>query len=265
MDATRIAHLDATTTEEGLRAFERMLVAEDASTATQMGYLQDLRGFFSWVDGVKSQPEPIQKVDSTDVTSYRNHLFEAERRKPSTVNRKLQALRRFYRFALNSGWRADDPTLATQRVRAGKRLKPPILTKREERALLGAALRSSRGLGVRNYALIQMMLQAGLRVGEVARLRIADVVLQPRSGHVVVHRGDRQRIVSLNAAARRSLEQYLRTREALEPDAPLFASERRGPLSVRSIQHSVDAAGRRAGIRWSVSTRALRHTFATRA
>ena len=252
--------------EKALTAFGEALAEDDASASTREGYVQDVRQFFAWFGTVEGRRSPITSVRAVDIASYRNHLLDVERRRGSTVNRKLQALKRFYRFALDAGWRKDDPTRKTKSVRTGKQLRPVALTKGEEIALLRAASQAPRGLGPRNYALVQVMLQAGLRVGEVARLKIADVTLSPRSGEALVRdgKGHRQRAVPLNAAARRGLRRYLDARGELADGAPLFASERGGTLSLRSIQHSVSAAAERAGIERSVGAHTLRHTFATR-
>ena len=70
--------------------------------------------------------------------------------------------------------------------------------------LLRAAGQSGHGLAKRNYALIQLMLQTGLRVGEVTALSIADVDIRERSGVVRIRQG-KEREVPLNATARRAL------------------------------------------------------------
>ena len=254
------------TPEKTLAAFVDALVEDDASASTRDGYVQDVRGFFTWYGTVEARRSPIRSVRAADLGSYRNHLLDVERRKGTTVNRKLQALKRFYRFVLDAGWRKDDPTRKTKSMRTGKRLRPVELSKKEETALLRAASQSPRGLGARNYALVQLMLQAGLRVSEVTRLKLADVTLRLRSGEVVVRdgKGHRQRVVPLNVAARRGLNRYLETRDELDEDAPLFASERGAQLSLRSIQHAVSVSAERAGVERAVGAHTLRHTFAAR-
>jgi len=254
------------TPEKALAAFADALAEDDASASTCSGYVQDVRGFFAWYGTVEGKRSPIRNVRAPDLGAYRDFLLDVERRKATTVNRKLQAIKRFYRHAVEAGWRKGDPTRKTKSVRTSKRLRPVGLTKKQETALLRAASQSPRGLGARNYALVQLMLQAGLRVGEVSRLRRADVTLQPRSGEVVVNgKGRRQRTVPLNAAARRGLTRYLETRGEVAPAAPLFASERGGALSKRSIQHAVSATAKRAGLDdISVGAHTLRHTFAER-
>ena len=109
------------------------------------------------------------------------------------------------------------------------------------------------------------MLQAGLRVGEVAALRTSDVSLHDRSGAVRIREGKglKAREVPLNATARRALKHYLAERGAHASAEPLFLSSREGPMPVRSIQAVITSLARRARIkRLTVSAHTLRHTFA---
>ncbi|MCV5968678.1 site-specific integrase, partial [Lactococcus petauri] len=86
-----------------------------------------------------------------------------------------------------------------------------------------AAGASSHGLAARNYAMAQLLLQAGLRVGEVAALRVADITMNDRSGSVRIRHGKglKAREVPLNATVRRALRQHLDRRQAPGKDAAL--------------------------------------------
>jgi site-specific recombinase XerD len=129
--------------------------------------------------------------------------------------------------------------------------------------LLRAAGQSGRGLARRNYALIQVMLQAGLRVGEVATLTCADLELHDRSGQVRVHgKGAKERVVPLNTTARRALHAYFKDRAPLSGKTPVFLSESGAALSVRSMQALIANLARRAKIAHAVSAHTCRHTFA---
>jgi integrase len=140
----------------------------------------------------------------------------------------------------------------------------PGLTAAQVHGLLRAAGESSDGLARRNYALVQLMLQNGLRVGEVAALRRSDVVLRERAGTVRVRNGKgltRNARCRLNATARRALRQLLEPEPAVQPEAAVFRSGTVMP--VRSIQNVIVALTRRAGLAGSdITAHSLRHTFA---
>jgi site-specific recombinase XerD len=137
--------------------------------------------------------------------------------------------------------------------------------------LLRAAGESSHGLARRNYALVQLMLQTGLRVGEVAALRRRDVVLRERAGTVRVRNGKglKEREVPLNATARRALRQLLEQEPAAPSEATaapseaaVFRSGQSTTMPVRSIQNAVAALVRRPASSAPTSPPTVRHTFA---
>jgi integrase len=124
---------------------------------------------------------------------------------------------------------------------------------------------SSHGLARRNYALVQLMLQTGLRIGEVAALRRGDVTLRDRTGVIRVRHGKglKEREVPLNATARRALRQLLEHDPSPRPEDPVFRSARNAPLPIRSVQNTIAALVRRARLtRPGISAHSLRHTFA---
>jgi site-specific recombinase XerD len=222
-------------------------------------YQDDMEEFLRWYT-----PRQLEEFTKADLLEYRLHLSERKGLKPATVNRKLQALRRLCRWAYEHRILEADMTAGLKLERPQRGPLPQGLTEEEINSLLRAAGQSSHGLRTRNYALLQLMLQTGLQVGEVAGLRVLDVVLRPRTGWVEIRplEGPERR-VPLPAGARRGLNAYLKSRNPLRPSDPLFLSETRLPLSVRSIQSVIWSLARRARItRLKVSARTLRHTFA---
>lgn len=257
-----------------LQAFARSLRDQDLSPVTVRDYLHDLGRFRVWIGegqgGVKTSREPLLgRMTAVDLVNYRQHLLRVERLKATTINRKIQALKKLFGWARQKGYLKSDVSSEVRFVGVAARLRPKGLTETEIQALLRAAGQTRHGLAKRNYALLGLMLETGLRVGEVAVLRIADLDLGPRSGLVRVREGKgrrKQREVPLNSAARRALQLYLKSRESLAGEAHLFLRERGGkPLALRTIQATVSELARRARItRLHVSAHTLRHSFALR-
>lgn len=248
-----------------LSEFASSLAKSDASPRTIVGYRLDLTLFFRWLQEKAPSKEPLKGLSSIDVAAYRQHLVQVQRLKAATINRRLQALRRFCRWAKRRGLIKEDPSEEVQSIRTAPRRQPQGLKDIEVYALLRTAGQSQRGLAKRNYALVQVMLQTGLRVSELAALRRADVVVHDRSGllRVRLGKGRREREVPLNATARRALAAYFKSRENVKADDAAFESERGTALSVRSIEMVVSELARRAKInRMRVSAHTLRHTFA---
>ena len=247
-----------------MTAFLLTLERDDLAPATVRGYRYDLRHFLAWRRTVQAGPFVIQDLAEHDLIAYRQHMVAAGRR-PAAINRRLEALRRLCRWARETGALTSDVAQGVRPVRTVRDRQPVGLADIEVHAILRAAGASSHGLAARNYAMVQLMLQAGLRVGEVAALRITDITMNDRSGSVRIRHGKglKAREAPLNATARRALKQHLERRQASGKDGPLFISSRETAMPVRTIQAVITSLARRARLKRAVvSAHTLRHTFA---
>jgi integrase/recombinase XerC len=249
-----------------LRDFVRSLGAADLAEATQRGYAADLRRFRAWIEEARGGPAALRRIGAVDLVHYRQHLLRTEKLRAASVNRRVQALKKFFGWARQKKLLAADPSAELQFMRKQKGLQPKGLNAEETQRLLRAAGQSGHGLARRNYALIELLFETGLRVGEAARLVIGDCTINNRSGLVRVRagKGSKERSVPLNASARRALTLYLRMRGDYTVHDPLFLSERGGrAMSLRTMQATIGELARRAGIsRIPVSAHTCRHTFA---
>jgi len=240
-------------------AFLKALTREDVAPLTVRGYRSDLGLFAAWYDG-----HPLEKLTASDLAHFRQYLSRERSMKPASINRKLEALRRFCRWAYTSGRLRTNVAAELRLARTPRGTRPKGLVAPEVQALLRAAGQSRRALARRNYALVQLLLQAGLRVSEAAALRLGDLEIHERQGRVHIGgKGSKERYVPLNATARRALGAYLEAREEAGTQDPVFLSETGTALSVRSIQSLITELARRAHLsRIPVSAHTLRHTFA---
>lgn len=244
--------------------FLASLARDDLAPATLRGYRYDLRHFVAWHRTVQDIAFASEDLADHELIAYRQHMVAAGRR-PATVNRRLDALRRLGRWARGTGALAADAAPGVRPMRTTRDRQPAGPTDAEVHALLRAAGASSHGLAARNYAIAQLMLQAGLRVGEVAALQVGDITLGDRSGTVRIRHGKglKARDVPLNATVRRALRQHLDRCPAPDAGAPLFASSRDEAMPVRTVQAAMTSLARRARVkRLAVSAHTLRHTFA---
>jgi site-specific recombinase XerD len=240
-------------------AFLRALGREDVAAVTVRGYRSDLGVFAAWYEG-----HPMEKLTASDLAHFRQHLSRDRALKPATVNRKLEALRRFCRWAHTTGKLRSNVAAALKLTRAPRGTRPRGLLTAEVQALLRAAGQSRRALARRNYAVLQLFLQAGLRVSEAAAVRTGDLDIRERQGTVHIRgKGNKERDVPLNTTARRALQAYLDERGETGLHDPVFLADTGAALSVRSIQSLITELARRARIaRIPVSAHTLRHTFA---
>jgi integrase/recombinase XerC len=208
-----------------LQTFLDRLAADDLSAATRRGYRYDLLHFIAWYTDLYDATPELARLTEHDLITWRQHMMQDGLRAAS-INRRLEAVRRLLSWAEANGTVARNVALHVKSVRIVRESRPLGLTTVQVHGLLRAAGESSHGLARRNYALIQLMLQTGLRVGEVSALRRRDIVLRERAGTVRVRNGKglKEREVPLNATARRALRQLLeRSYEIRRNPAKLFS------------------------------------------
>jgi site-specific recombinase XerD len=244
--------------------FLASLAGDGLASATARGYRYDVRHFLGWYGARHDGPFALRMLAQQILSTYRRYMIAADQR-PATINRRLEALRRLGRWACGTG---DLDAAAIGHVppmRTIRDRRPDNLTDDEVQALLRTAGTSSHGLAPRNYAMVQLILQAGLRVGELSALRLSDVTMNARSGSIRVPQGTglKARQVPLNIVGRRALTRYLADRPADSQHTALFLSGRDTAAPVRTIQTVIASLARRARLeRIPVTATTLRHTFA---
>ncbi|OGG12616.1 hypothetical protein A2875_05390 [Candidatus Gottesmanbacteria bacterium RIFCSPHIGHO2_01_FULL_46_14] len=175
---------------------------------------------------------------------------------PKSISRKINSIKTFFRFLKASGTINTDPAIEIEHPKY--EVKPPrILSKLEYRALRDAC----RG-DVRTYAIVELFLQTGVRIGELANLTLEDI--KDIELHIAAEEGHEERMVPLNKAGKEALTKYLEVRGS--PPAgganskSLFITKTGKPLLIRNIRTAIDRYFRIAGID-GAKVNDLRHTF----
>lgn len=244
--------------------FLASLESDHLASATARGYRYDVRHFLGWYGARHDGPFAVGMLRQQILVAYRRYMIAADQR-PATINRRLEALRRLGRWACGTGDLDADAMGHVPPMRTIRDRRPDSVADHEVQALLRVAGTSSHGLAARNYAMVQLILQAGLRVGELAALRLSDITMNARSGSIRVHQGTglKAREVPLNTIGRRALARYLADRPADGQHTALFLSGRDTAAPVRTIQTVIANLARRARLkRIPVTATTLRHTFA---
>lgn len=243
-----------------LAAFGRYLGAERGLSK------HTLRAYLSEAERLAERPEcqrcgGLDQIDALAVRSYLASFHRAH--KPSTRNRRLAALRAFFRFRVRSGARAADPTEGLPGPKAERRLPAPLSA--EDCETLVEVEESGREpkLAVRDRALFELLYGTGLRVGELARLRVRDWHAD-RHELRVLGKGHKERIVPVPGKAREALTAWLALREPQGLLAkPLFTNARGLALSERGVRVILRRRMLVAGIARPASPHTLRHSYAT--
>jgi len=249
--------------ENLIRAFLNQLrVEKGLSDNTIAAYGRDLGKFAVFA---AKQKRGLRQVTRDDVVDFLGSLYR-QKLDSRSVARHLVSLRNFFKFAMSEGELRDDPTLNLESPKIWKKL-PSYLTLEEVDRLL-AQPETSRPLGVRDKAMLELLYSTGLRVSELVGLRIGD--LQSQTGCLrCIGKGDKERLVPVGRQALAAVQEYLQTaRPRLvagnqKPVPFLFVNARGGKLSRVGFWKNLAAYGRRAGLRGQLTPHKLRHSFAT--
>lgn len=234
-------------------AFLDMLAAErGAATNTLAAYRRDL-------ETAEASIGDLAAADR-DAVAGLAHVWAPLA--PSTVARKSSALRQFFAFAVDEGWRQDDPSAALPRPAARRRLPKVLSHETVDRLFARAELEaeSDRPLAVRQLALLELLYGSGLRATELVSLPLSAV---PRDAPMltVMGKGGQARMVPISERAREALNRWLPHREA--GSRFLFPSRAGHLTRVRLFQILKELAVRADVPPDTVSPHVLRHAFAT--
>ena len=267
---------DAASTPD-LRLVSAFLDAQAAEAGaarnTLLAYGRDLADFAAFT---AHRGLTLTTVAREDIESYLARC-EAEGLSRATRARRLSAIRQFTRFALDEGWRDDDPAIRLSGPGRSQRL-PRVLSQPDMARLLDAAALhgATPEDRVRNLAALELAYATGMRVSELTSLPVANLRGDPQL-LLIRGKGGRERMVPLTAPARRATAAWLALRDAAPPDSPvgrlvagkgarwLFPGAGAQGHMTRQAFHGMlaslaAAAGFAAG---KVTPHVLRHAFAT--
>lgn len=216
-------------------------------------YYNELLKFAAWFEENAERKFHPQEITPIDLKQYREHLMQTK--KPTTVNKAVASLKNFCKWAVAQGYIESNPGERIGFVPVQRGL-PKWLDRKEQYRLIRVAEKDSP----RNYALVMVMLHAGLRVQEVSDLRLSDVSISERKGTIEVQysKFDKGRVIPLNKDLREAMLAYLKVRDS--ESKWFFVSQRSEKLSTRAIQHVIADLGYKARIQ-DLTCHRLRHTF----
>ncbi len=239
------------------------LAEQGKSELTIAIYRRGLVHFCRWSEQVYGQPFDPAAIIPRDVAEWKARQQTVEKAPPATVNARLTALSRYFKWAVAHSYCRSDPTAGVKSLRPPAR-QPKALKETYVRRLLRHIHRSGQ---LRDMALVELLLGAGLRISETLALRVEDLNLGGRTAEVTIRRGKGgvHRVVPLTSPVRQAIKLYLESQPGLRPEDPLWVGER-GPLHDRSgVFNLLKKYARLAGLDSDlISPHILRHTFASR-
>ena len=228
------------------------------SPHTASAYARDLESLLAYCES--QGIDAWGKIDSQHVRMF---AAQCHRRglAPRSIQRRLSAMRSFFRYLIREGELRHDPAADVQAPRARKRL-PTTLDADTMAKLL--TFRSDDRLGMRDKAIMELFYSSGLRLSELLGLDLQDLDLRDRTVRVL-GKGGKARIVPVGKEARESLDRWLKERTAIADvgELAVFVGVNGRRLGPRIVQRRIARWAQLQGLPEHVHPHMFRHSFAS--
>ncbi len=209
--------------EEILPLWLEELQASDRARGTIRRYKSAVEGFLVWYSREEHRSLTLAALTPIALAGYRNYVQRTQRRATSTVNGQVSALRAWCAWLTEEHYLEVNPAKRLKLVGRQDASSREGLDDTQINALLRQAQASRDSL--RNTAIIQVLLQTGIRLDECSQLTLDDIDFGERSGRITIRqgKGNKARTVPLNASARQALAEYLASRLNCDPTVKAVA------------------------------------------
>lgn len=239
----------------------QLWLEEGLADNTLQAYRADLAQFGDWIHEHPDTDKNPFALNRDDLACFVQSL---EALKPSSLNRKISALKRFYQWALHEKLTKADPTAQLHSAKQGLRL-PKTLSEAQINDLLNAP-NPDTPEGARDLAMLELLYACGLRVSELVGLPLRAVDLQA-DAILVTGKGNKERLIPMGEPARLAIIHYLaRARSQIlngQLSESMFVTRRGGAMTRQGFWKLIKQYALRAGINSPISPHVLRHAFAT--
>lgn len=230
-------------------------------------FLKYMKNKFHLSDEENFSIDTLKKIKEDDIYEFLSYLTNTHHYKSATRARKVASIRMFFKYLKKKKLISSNPAEDIEAPKIDKRL-PKYLDLDESKKLLQVAVNSDNRNSERDYAIITLFLNCGMRLSELVGISIKDINFSDMK-LTVIGKGNKERTIYLNKACINAINNYLAVRPQGKDDTKnskdaLFLSERRERISKRTVQYVVDKELLAAGLDTKkYSTHKLRHTAAT--
>jgi len=220
------------------------------ASATVVAYGKDIEQLIDLV--AKKGKLQVEEVSFEDINEFKEILAK-QRYTGKSISRKINSIKAFFRFLISSDVIKENPAEVVVHPKFDQ-IPPRILSRIEYRALRDACRADSRVA-----AIVEILLQTGMRISELASLTLADVDFERNVIFIKAQDSRPARKVPMNKSAKTSLSAYIQVRPRAR-EKGIFLTKTCRPFLVRNIRTAIDRYFRMAGIK-GAKVNDLRHTF----
>ncbi|MBL7084868.1 MAG: site-specific tyrosine recombinase XerD [Candidatus Omnitrophica bacterium] len=224
-------------------------------------YGRDLNKYINYLE--KNKVRSFTETKRSHITNFM--LYSKDKGLNSnSISRALVAIKVFYRFLINERYLKDNVTSVLSLPKLWKRLPEVLSVDEVERLLRAPNLKTS--LGIRDKAALELMYATGMRVSEIANLKLIDLNLD-MAFVKCTGKGQKQRIIPLGTYASRALTRYInKTRPKFlkqKDETALFLSRLGKKISRQTFWKRIKTQAKKSRVKKEITPHTLRHSFAT--
>lgn len=205
---------------------------------------------------IDNKPVTITYNDLQDVLQY---CMDELNNSPGTINHRISTMKQFFKFLHEEGYIATNPAEKLSKQKT-KQVKINPFTETEIKALLNAPDKNTF-VGYRDFVIMLLLLDTGIRLSELTNIRLHDISLENNEIFITKGKGNKERTVYFQNKMKEHLKRYLKIRGELDHDY-LFIGRSDNPLSNKAVQDRLTLYGNIAQINKRVSPHTFRHAFA---
>ena len=219
--------------ENMLEDFKNFMIENKLSENTYKSYMLDVKLYIKYYKD--SYGEDFEKLNSIDIQSYKSYLKNNENQKPSTINRKLNGLKKFNEYLVASNIQCDIVIDKRDYIKiAPNFVKEDVPEEKEVNKLIHKA-----GESKRDTCIIIIASNGGLRAEEIVHIKIIHIHLEERF-IAIIGKGEKYREVTINDKMYKALQEYLEERLQINPDNPyLFVGKKSSFYKDKPMSRSI--------------------------
>lgn len=234
--------------------YEKTLRGASKANATVIAYLNDIEQLVDFL--AERQKTDPSEVTSADIEDFKV-LLKTQRYADKSISRKVNSIKSFFRYMTDENIVSQNPAKSVPQPKY-EQLPPQILTREQYQAL-----RTACKDDIRMTAIVELLLQTGMRISELANLHLDDINFDNNIINIETSDTGINRRIPMNEVAKSALSAYLKIRPRTREET-VFLTKTCRPFLIRNIRNSIDRYFKVAGLQngqAKVKVNDLRHTF----